>query len=97
MGHAFVCSSVVSSPANSSVGGGNTQMTGIDYEQRGAGDRSIPNRALSNFNFELSTGTGRSGRTGSSSVARYCVALVTKTLPQTLRHMEVTTMDEDTL
>ena len=38
-----------------------------------------------------------------SSVAGYCVALVTKTLPQTLRygshkiHVEVTTMDEDTL
>ena len=38
-----------------------------------------------------------------SSVAGYCVALVTKTLPQTLRygthkiHVEVTTKDEDTL
>ena len=32
-------------------------MTGIDYEQRGAGDE---------FNFKLSMGTGRIGRTGSS-------------------------------
>ena len=34
----------------------------VDYEARsGAGDRYIPSRALSNFNFDLSTGTGAGG------------------------------------
>ena len=49
LGHASVCSSAASSPAHS-VGG----MAGVDYERSGAGDRFIPSRALSNFNFELS-------------------------------------------
>jgi len=39
----------------------------MDYEQRGAGDRFIPSRACSNFNFELATGT-RAGAAGNNNV-----------------------------
>mmetsp|Transcript_2057 Transcript_2057/g.3901 ORF Transcript_2057/g.3901 Transcript_2057/m.3901 type:complete len:908 (+) Transcript_2057:166-2889(+) len=68
LSHASVCSSVASSPANSSPGG--AMM--VDYEQRGAGDRFIPSRALSNFNFEL-LGSGNAsnanGGNGGNGVA----------------------------
>jgi len=63
--------SVASSPANGSVtttttsSGTNTNVAhrlSVDcYERNGAGDRFIPSRALSNFNFELSAGTGNGG------------------------------------
>jgi len=92
--NASVCSSAASSPANSTLGGGTYSRGGsaagsdgsmlIDYEARsGAGDRYIPSRALSNFNFDLSTGgkrrshyintngvnNGGSGRGASASAA----------------------------
>ena len=93
--NASVCSSAASSPANSTLGGtygassrgGSAGSDGsmlIDYEARsGAGDRYIPSRALSNFDFDLSTGgkrrthyintngvnNGGSGRGGSATTA----------------------------
>eukprot|EP00580_Thalassiosira_gravida_P013544 CAMPEP_0201682670 /NCGR_PEP_ID=MMETSP0494-20130426/51735_1 /ASSEMBLY_ACC=CAM_ASM_000839 /TAXON_ID=420259 /ORGANISM="Thalassiosira gravida, Strain GMp14c1" /LENGTH=897 /DNA_ID=CAMNT_0048166431 /DNA_START=132 /DNA_END=2825 /DNA_ORIENTATION=- len=66
--------SVTTTPSSASNNGTNNGLSVDCYERNGAGDRFIPSRALSNFDFELPAGTGcgrnrggSDGRRGNSS------------------------------